>query len=105
MKKFNVDVTSMTGRMEKLIKETNRAIGTDGLHVEMLQVLINLCATLLKNWWDNVGRTGVFPSRWSEGIVCPLYKKVPQNNPETYRSLWIVIPRLEDHPQSDYDAN
>lgn len=39
----------------------NRAVGTDGVHVEMLQAEPYVCASILSTWRGTVGRLVVFP--------------------------------------------
>lgn len=66
----------MEERMEKAILKgkANRAIGRDGVHIEMLQVTPQLSANLLSTWWAAVGRTGIFPADCEDGMW-PMHTK------------------------------
>lgn len=65
-------------------------MGVDGVHIEMLQANPTESAKLLAEWFTEVGRTGQFPNEWKEGIICPIYKKGPQNLPENYRLVCLL---------------
>lgn len=37
-----------------------------------------------------MGRVGQLPQQWEEGLVCPIYKKCPQEDPASYRSVCLL---------------
>lgn len=53
----------MEERLRKAMRKArrNKAIGTDGIPVEMLHVTPELRASLLHRWWQTAGRMGTFP--------------------------------------------
>lgn len=65
--------------MEILQDKRNRAVGPDGIHVEMLQAAPIEGAKLISAWCSTVGRFGMFRKLWGKGIICPLYKKKGPN--------------------------
>lgn len=70
--------------MKKILKgKENKAIGQDGVHIELLEVTINTSAKLLVAWWEVVGRTGVLPHEWETGTTCPMYKKAGRATQKT----------------------
>lgn len=35
-------------------------------------------------------QTGVFPAEWSEGVICPIYKKGSQKDPANYIPVFLL---------------
>lgn len=89
---FQVDRDDMKARLERAIRaeNPNKAVGTNGTHIEMLQVETAVCADLLTAWWTAIGRTRVFPEQWSRGTICPLLKKGLQSDPDNYRPVLLL---------------
>lgn len=65
-------------------------MGTDGVHVEMLQSEADVWARFLTCWWGTVGRLAFFPNFWSESTLSPIFKKGDQSNPENYRPVSVL---------------
>lgn len=55
--------------------EINKAVGTDNIHSEMLQVAPDLFASLFKQWWIDICKTDIIPEVWNTGIIVQLLKK------------------------------
>lgn len=71
--------------------ECNKAIGTDGLHVEMMKSDPEVTADLLTKIWVAVGKSTVVPKDLLRGIMVPLYKgKGSQKDPSNSRPLCIL---------------
>lgn len=71
--------------------ENNKAIGTDGAHVEMMKKNAPKTAKLLTGIWKTVDRCRIVPPEWIEGIVVPLFKgKGTQADPANSRPLTIL---------------
>lgn len=68
----------------------NRSVGKDGIHIEMMQIDPDECAKLLAAWWATVVRSGQFPQEWAEGLLCPIYRKGPQDKAESYRPVCVL---------------
>lgn len=53
----------MEERLARAIKggKRNGVVGRNGIHGEMMQKNAELCAELLRAWWETVGRTSQFP--------------------------------------------
>ena len=47
--------------------------------IVQLEILIN-----------NVLDSGCFPSQWTEGIIVPLHKKGPEDDPKNYRGITLI---------------
>lgn len=83
---FAKDVHTAISKME-----ANKAIGGDGVHVEMLKTNPAAAARLLTRMWQVVGKTGQVPAEWLKGTIVPLYKgKGEQNVPANSRPLCIL---------------
>lgn len=71
--------------------ENNKAVGTDGIQVEMMKCNAGKAAQMLTGIWKFVGSTRIVPKNWLKGIVVPLYKgKGEQANPKHSRPLTII---------------
>lgn len=75
-REFTVCTQSHTENVITAIKmmENNKAVGTDGIHVEMLKANAGKTAKLLTEIWRAIGITRIVPREWLRGIVVPLYK-------------------------------
>lgn len=73
---FKVDVKHFRKDVQMSIRqmEGNKAIGCDGVHVEMLKVNPEEAARLLTKISQVVEKTGQIPTDWLKGIIVPLYK-------------------------------
>lgn len=54
--------------------DSNKAIGVDGIHVEMLNSNPSGAASLLTKMWQVVSRTRFITKAWLTGVIVPLYK-------------------------------
>ena len=39
--------------------------------------------------YNAVLASGIYPAKWSESFICPIFKSEDQNNPENYRGIAI----------------
>lgn len=86
VKQFQCDVRAAITHMT-----SNKAIGSDRIHVEMLKANPDAAAKLLTRMWQLVGKTGKVPEDWLRGVVVPLYTgKGPQQEPANSRPLCIL---------------
>lgn len=62
-RKFEADETRHTAYVleEIMAMDNNKAVGTDGIHVEMLKSNSGKTAELLTNIWQTVGHTPIVP--------------------------------------------
>lgn len=101
-------------RREKAIAEmeSNKAIGLDGIHVEMIKKSRKAATGVLKSLWQAIGRTGKIPQQWLRGLLIPVHKKGRQDDPSNYRPLcmlshpWKVLEKayvgvLDQHFETD----
>lgn len=71
--------------------DNNKAVGTDGAHVEILKCNAGKIAKLLTEVWCTIGHTIIILTDWLRGIIVPLYKgKGEQEHPKSYRPLTIL---------------
>lgn len=91
MKHF-IPAPDFSVRVEKAIRrgKRNKAIGSDGLHMEMFQVAPAICARILTYWLTMIGRLCIFRSKWAEVMLCPLCKKGDQADQANYRPVCLL---------------
>lgn len=71
--------------------DNNKAVGTDGAHVEIFKCNAGKIEDLLTELWCTIGHTRIVPTDWLRGIIVPLYKgKGDQAHPKSYRPLIIL---------------
>lgn len=90
---FKVDVVQFNKDAIAAIRsmDCNKAIGTDGVHVEMLKSDPEETAELLTKMWVAIGKSTVVPKDWLRGIMVPLYKKKgSQKEPANSHPLCIL---------------
>ena len=67
--------------------KNNKAVGTDGLHLEMIKYggnkLINRIYELLRQILEEEK----IPEEWNETIIVPIYKKGDRDRCENYRGI------------------
>lgn len=63
-----VDKSIMSGKI-------NKALGANGIHVEMLKVDPQTWANILAELSSTLGRLAKFPSQWEEGYLFPVFKR------------------------------
>lgn len=92
-REFTVNNTVHMRNVIAAIKDmvNNKAVGTDGVHVEMLKSNAAKAAELLTEMWCTIGYTRIVPTDWLRGIFVPLFKgKGEQSNPKNSRLLTIL---------------
>lgn len=91
-RRFKIDSRKFRRRLKRAIKsmEKNKAVGVDNIHAEMMQVVPDLFASLLTQWWLIMGRTRITPDEWNTGILVPLYKEGEHHEPSSYRPLCML---------------
>lgn len=90
---FEVNVTRFKRDAMAAIRsmDCNKAIGTDGVHVEMCKSVPEEAAGLLTQMWVAIGKSQVVPKDLLRGIILPLYKgKGSQKEPANSRPLCIL---------------
>ena len=64
-----------------------KAAGIDGVLVEMLKSSKHVLVRYICALFNNILKTGVYPSRWTESVLCPIYKKGCPTDPSNYRGI------------------
>jgi hypothetical protein len=69
--------------------KNKKAAGPDGIVAEFLK---NACKSQMVmdyfvKFFNSLFNKGIFPEKWTESIVLPLYKKGDSNNPNNYRGI------------------
>ena len=80
--------------------KNNKSCGTDLILNEFLKCASGKMLNVFCKLFNIVFESGIVPSSWTEGIICPIYKnKGDVNNPDNYRGITILRPR-----QTSYDV-
>lgn len=93
MQQFEIDEDRFKVDTKDAIKkmESYKAIGTDGVHVEMLKANPTETADLITKMWKFIGKRTCTPKDWLKGKMVPLFKcKGEQNVPSNSRPLCIL---------------
>ena len=73
----------------KTLKNT-QSIGTDGIPTVLYKKLAWVLAPYMAYLVNQIFRTSVFPDRWREGIITPIFKKGARNLKSNYRPVVIT---------------
>ena len=72
----------------KTLKNTG-SVGTDGIATTIYKQLAGVLAPYITYLVNQIFRTSIYPSRWREGIITPIFKKGAKNNKANYRPVVI----------------
>ena len=64
-----------------------KAAGPDGIIGEMLKNSGTYVTDFFVNFFNALFEKGIFPTKWTESTVLPLFKKGDVNNPNNYRGI------------------
>ena len=67
--------------------KNRKAAGPDGIIGELLKNAGEYVIDFFVKFFNVLFQKGIFPEKWSEGIVLPLYKKGNVNDPNNYRGI------------------
>ena len=67
-----------------------KAPGIDGISNEFYKYLSEFMLHPLTLLFNYIWEKGVYPEKWSEGIIQPLHKKGSQSEPDNYRKLTLM---------------
>ena len=67
--------------------KNKKAAGPDGIIGKMLKNSGNYVLDFFVKFFNALFEKGVFPERWTESIVLPLFKKGDANNPNNYSGI------------------
>ena len=65
-------------------------MGDDGIPPGVYKSFNKQLITLLTMLFNNVLNTREYPSSWSTGIICPIHKSGPTNDPTNYRGITLL---------------
>ena len=80
-----ISVTEVEEVLNKL--KVNKAPGEDGIPPGVFKALDNTLTEMLAALFNNVMTSGEYPNCWSTGIICPIDKSGPRDDPNNYRGL------------------
>lgn len=69
--------------------KSGKSPGLDNISNEMLKASCSYTKKLLLKLFNAVFTSGLYPSKWSESYICPIYKSEDRNKPENYRGIAI----------------
>ena len=70
--------------------KNNKSSGIDNIINEYLKNSPDSVVTLIVDFFNVVLKSGVVPSDWCAGIIHPLYKKGPANDPNNFRGITLL---------------
>jgi exonuclease III len=75
---------------ELISLKNGKAPGIDGICNEFYKYLSDYMVEPLTILFNYVWEKGIYPDKWSEGIIQPLHKKGSRNEPDNYRKLTLM---------------
>ena len=67
----------------------NKASAGDSISNEIIKIAVDFCAPHFVRLFNLILSGGVFPKKWAEGFVVPIYKTGGHFDPENYRGICI----------------
>ena len=76
----------------KVIKKlkNNKSPGIDRITNEMIKCTKSYMVPVLKKIFNLILNSGHFPSEWKKGIIVPIYKSGPTDDPNNYRGITLT---------------
>ena len=68
----------------------HKSLGIDGIPAEVYKVLPDSLVNLLTEIFNAILTTGEYPDRWSQGLICPVYKAGNNAEPNSYRGITLL---------------
>ena len=85
---LDITETEILTAVKKL--NTNKACGQDGIFNEYFINCKDISMPCLLLLFNNIFKSGYFPSSWSLGNIVPVFKKGDVNNTDTYRGITLL---------------
>ena len=80
-----ISVAEVEEALNKL--KAKKAPGEDGIPPGVFKALDNTLIEMLAILFNNVMKSGEHPNCWSTGIICPIHKSGPRDDPNNYRGI------------------
>ena len=68
----------------------NKSSGPDGIISEMIKNTTHDISPILLSLYNNILNSGVYPTAWSESILCLLYKSGSMNDTNNFRGISLI---------------
>ena len=86
----DTDIVNEEVRVAIRNMKTKKAPGQDRLTVEVYKSFNNQLINLLTKLFNNVLKAGEYPTAWSQGLICPIYKSGSSDDPNNYRGITLL---------------
>ena len=83
------EIDCRDARMAAMSLRNTPSVGTDGIPTVVYKELSGVLAPYLAYLINQIFRTSIYPKRWSEGIITPIFKKGQRNLKSNYRPVVI----------------
>jgi hypothetical protein len=70
--------------------KNDKASGMDNLINEYLKETIDIISAPITTLFNAVFNSGYFPTQWSKGVIIPVHKKGPSDDPNNYRGITLA---------------
>jgi hypothetical protein len=67
-----------------------KATGQDRILNDHLKNSLSICGPFLVSLFNIILATGIVPSEWTIGIICPIFKKGGRSDPKHYRGITLL---------------
>ncbi|CAG2254574.1 unnamed protein product [Mytilus edulis] len=86
-KNLNVRITAEEVLLALKALKNKKSCGSDGLTNEMLKISCTMNVNMYVKLFNLILFTGIYPSKWRENYIKPVFKGGCFNNPSNYRDL------------------
>ena len=84
------EVDCIDVRRATISLQNTPSVGTDGIPTIVLKELAWVLAPYIAYLINTIFRTGIFPTRWKEGVITPIHKKGSRMDKLNYRPVTIT---------------
>jgi hypothetical protein len=70
--------------------KNDKASGMDNLINEYLKETIDIISAPITTLFNAVFNSGYFPTQWTKGVIIPVHKKGPSDDPNNYRGITLA---------------
>ena len=67
--------------------KNGESVGPDGIIGELVKCSDGFCVDFLVKLFNKIFDKGIYPDKWTESIILPLYKKGNTSDPNNYEEF------------------
>ena len=87
---LNGDITEAEVRKALNNLKKGKAAGPDGIPNDLLKIAGDCIIQYLVELFNEIFKSGSYPSEWAKAIIQPIHKKGDTTNPDNYRGIYLL---------------